>query len=159
MVAILAVGDDIPASLLDGLIPWLNPWSTYVPVLAASITNPTLGTGSSQVGRYVQVGKTVIGDALITFGTSGTNAGSGGYTITLPVAAATATVSPIIGDVFIGCAGLSTRAFALLSTASTVQLRYPSAAVNGALSSASNSAPGAWTVNDNIRVHFRYEAA
>ena len=61
----------------------------HTPVLTAT-TNPTLGTGSVAQGRYTLFnGKWCVYRGTIRFGTSGVNAGSGQYFISLPVASAT----------------------------------------------------------------------
>lgn len=66
---------------------------TDTPVLGASTTAPTLGTGSSVAGTHAQVGQWVSGTGVINFGTSGVVAGSGSYTISLPVAAVASEVA------------------------------------------------------------------
>ncbi len=63
-------------------------WASHTPVLTAATTNPTLGSGSVQQGRYLPVGKMVIYRFLIQFGSSGAAAGSGRYRVSLPVNAA-----------------------------------------------------------------------
>jgi hypothetical protein len=64
-------------------------WTTYTPVLTASVTNPTLGSGAVQNGRYTKIGRTVIGQAAIFFGTAGVANGIGEYRFSLPAAAGT----------------------------------------------------------------------
>lgn len=64
-------------------------WTAWTPALTAATTNPTLGSGSVQEGSYMQLGKLVIAHFNIQFGSSGQNAGSGEYRISLPVAAVT----------------------------------------------------------------------
>jgi hypothetical protein len=59
-------------------------WQSYTPALEGSVTNPTLGTGAVQTGKYRTNGSFIEGVAEIAFGSSGTNAGSGLYLITLP---------------------------------------------------------------------------
>jgi hypothetical protein len=61
---------------------------SYTPLLTASTTPPTLGTGSVQLGRFWQhpITGMVVCHITIRFGTSGTNAGSGTYLIELPTA-------------------------------------------------------------------------
>jgi hypothetical protein len=62
--------------------------SAFTPVLTATTTNPTLGSGSVVAGRYtLWGGKFCTYMGMITFGTSGVGAGSGQYLISLPVAA------------------------------------------------------------------------
>lgn len=58
---------------------------TFTPALTATTTNPTLGTGSAVGGGYSRVGDRVEGEAFIAFGTSGVNAGSGNYRVSLPI--------------------------------------------------------------------------
>ena len=62
-------------------------YETWTPTLTASTTNPTLGTGSSQTGRYGRVNKSVYGQGQISFGTAGVAAGNGFYYISIPVTA------------------------------------------------------------------------
>lgn len=59
-------------------------WATYAPTLGASVTPPTLGTGSGSSGRWIAVGKLAIVQFKFTFGSSGTAAGSGTYQPSLP---------------------------------------------------------------------------
>lgn len=70
-------------ALRDALNAIGNAWTVYTPVLTASTTDPTLGSGMG-VGGYVQAGKLVLFRATITFG-SGMTAGSGTYWVSLPV--------------------------------------------------------------------------
>lgn len=61
-------------------------WRDFTPVLTATTTDPTLGSGSVTEGRYVHlVGLgLVIYRFYIQFGSSGANAGSGEYRISTP---------------------------------------------------------------------------
>jgi hypothetical protein len=65
-------------------VPDIAKWRGYVPVLTGSVSNPTLGVSSTQLGRYVQIGKTIIGWAEIYVGSSGYTNGSGNVQISLP---------------------------------------------------------------------------
>lgn len=158
----LAVGDELPASWLDQLLTWLGATTTsYAPTLTAFTTNPTLGTGSSTSGRYTKIGSLVAGHGLITFGSSGVNAGSGVYFVSLPTAVdASLAVGTLLGTARIVCAGLNTRCDLYLNSAALGQCRltYTSVAVNGTYVSATNAAPGAWAANDSITYQFRYPA-
>lgn len=60
-------------------------WQAWTPSIGASGTAPTLGTGATQIGRYVKFGTTVIAQAEVIFGTSGVAAGSGNYAFSFPV--------------------------------------------------------------------------
>ena len=60
---------------------------SYTPALTASVSDPTLGSGSSTSGFYIVDGKLVTVWSGIIFGSSGAAAGSGTYRVSLPVAA------------------------------------------------------------------------
>ena len=63
-------------------------WWAYAPTLTAVTTNPTLGSGAVQDGWYTWLsGNMIMYHFGIKFGTSGTNAGSGQYLISLPYVA------------------------------------------------------------------------
>ena len=153
-----AVGDPITAAFGDALTPILNAWTTYTPALTAATTNPTLGTGNAISGRYVQVGKTVIGEVSIIFGTSGAAAGSGAYFISPPATPSAGSNNMIVGNGRLRCAGSFTPVTMFLAGGVFIP-QYISAAVNGGTINASNSTPGAWTNNDSIIFTFAYEAA
>jgi hypothetical protein len=59
-------------------------WTAYTPTLTATVTNPTLGTGSSVSGFYKRIGKTVFWRAVIQAGSAAVAAGSGTYSLSLP---------------------------------------------------------------------------
>lgn len=137
----------------------LGAWQTYTPALQASTTNPTLGTGSTVRGRYVQHGKTVIAEIFIAFGSSGTAAGSGTYRVTLPVTNQAGTANTLVGHGWVKSAGTYTRveAFIPLVSSAYVEMRYPNAVVGGTLITVNNTNPGAWTASDEIRLLVEYE--
>jgi hypothetical protein len=57
----------------------------YTVTTTATTTAPTLGTGGSTTGRYLQAGSLVIAEISTKFGTAGVAAGSGSYLWNLPV--------------------------------------------------------------------------
>lgn len=72
---------------------------TYTPVLTASTTNPTMGTGATAEGRYtIFGGKWCIVRGTIQFGTSGAAAGTGQYLISLPFNTS-ASITPGVANV------------------------------------------------------------
>lgn len=129
-------------------------WEAWTPTLTASTTNPTLGTGSSRVGRYGQVNKIVTGYGKITFGTAGTAAGSGFYSVTVPLTAQASAPSVPIGPVFLFDGGINVRVGVLvLTSTTTATMRYDAGGL------VSNAAPWAWGANSQIQYSFTYEAA
>lgn len=123
-------------------------WVSFTPTLTATTTSPTLGTGSSAVGRYQRVGNTVNYAAKITFGSSGVVAGSGSYLFSLPLGA-DLTLNVPIG-----------RAIVYDSSANThyVGAHFPDTQmVTHASTVVTNSAPIAWAASDYISVAGTYE--
>lgn len=160
--AILAAGAQLPAAWtqqVGGAITALGTsWTSYTPALTAATTNPTLGTGSSQTGQYLQVGKFVVGYFNITFGSSGTAAGTGNYFVSLPVVARNLISAPIgIANTLQGTAWGDQKLY--IQTTTTVQLVYAATWPNGTLTNVSATTPSAWSTSHQIRGFFTYEAA
>jgi hypothetical protein len=78
------VGSNLPSGL--DLSSMFTPLS-YTPAVTGSTTDPGLGTSPTVEGRYILMGKLVYVHIRIIVGTSPTP-GSGSYSISLPVAAA-----------------------------------------------------------------------
>src|SRR3954462_14655862 len=81
----------VNCDLIDGYAgPCLttNPLLDYVPVLTASVTDPTLGTGGILVGKYYKIFDQIYVWGEFRFGT-GATIGSGVYRISLPFRAKT----------------------------------------------------------------------
>jgi hypothetical protein len=139
---------------------------TYTPVLTADTTNPTLGAGSVQSGWWKRIDELIVGNAVIRFGTSGTAAGSGTYSVSLPFAANTTfeTASggwgtgSVLGNggvrdnsaVTLGSRGIHAQ----LATTTTVILFI----ADGTNLAVTNAVPFTWTVSDAISINFRYQA-
>lgn len=70
----------------------LSGWTAYTPTLTTSGAgaDPTLGSGSVQFGRYAKIGRLVVAQFGIRFGTSGQAKGSGTYLVSTPVTMKTA---------------------------------------------------------------------
>lgn len=132
--------------------------AAYTPVVTAPTTNPTLGTGSSVLGNYFQLGPWVIGTFDIAFGTSGVVVGSGVYEISLPIAAlaggASAGTNAGSGE-FVDASPLTTYTGVLsFQSTTTVRLHY-----SGGSTGLSSGAPVVPAINDKIHGTFMYQAA
>lgn len=135
----------------------IGAWQSYTPTLTASSVNPTLGTGSSQVGAYTRLGRTIMGRARIQFGSAGMAPGTGTYRIGLPVApvnggemvVGTGRFYDISADDLWVCSAHieNTSAYAVMSFTST------GIYVVGA------AAPVAMAASDLFMINFTYEAA
>lgn len=134
-------------------------YADWTPTLTATTTNPTLGSGSEATGRYTTVGNMVHATARIGFGTSGVNAGSGTYIVSLPTAMRTPVANEygIIGTGMIyDSSGTTSRHVVVLRYNDTsVIIRADGAATN----SVSNSSPWTWAASDSISLNLAYEKA
>ena len=133
-------------------------FTSWTPVLTAATTSPTLGTGGGggASGRYAQDGKRVEGDAVLQFGTTGVAAGSGSYTVSLPVAAATTLPFAVLGTWYAYDSSVGTLTTGVLSRNSSTLGQFIAQKTEGVMSHIS---PWAWATGDVIIVHFSYEAA
>jgi len=132
------------------LAGWGTAWSTWSPTL----TNVTLGTGSTVTARYEQRGKTVRCQLQIILGSSGADV-TGEVIFSLPVTARATT--PIVwGQGLVLDASISGGHRAVVVQAKTTTtaslINY-----NGGVVDATN--PFDFTNSDQFRVEFEYEAA
>jgi hypothetical protein len=159
----VAVGDLITASFMNNLIDWVGGgFAAYTPALRALTTNPTLGTGAIQDGRYSQTGKLVVVHVNLQFGTAGIAVGSGIYWITLPVTPATPANTKLIGRGRVRAGGSGAHWYPVdvtLDGSGQQRLVYLGAAVSGALNNTSDSVPGGWVASDEFDITYWYEAA
>lgn len=130
-------------------------WETWTPVLTASTTNPTLGTGSASVGRYGRINKTVFGNVAINFGTSGALPGTGFYFVTVPITAQASGTLIGQGYIFDASTSLVRHVVALMDNTTRMGLWIDNA-TNFAVAATN---PWTWSNSDQIRVQFEYEAA
>ena len=140
----------------DLLVPG-SASTTYTPVWGASVTNPTISSGTI-TGNYWQIGKLVIGKFKITMGTT-TNVGSGNYTVSLPVATAVGygTEEYLGGGFFKHTAGSRYQLSNWWNTSTTLALLYISG--TGVTASLGSATPTAPTSGDVISGQFMYESA
>jgi len=139
----------------------LLAWTDYTPVLTAVTTNPTIGTGGYQLGRYMKIGRMVIGKTKVQFGSAGSNAGSGIYSISMPPVAARSPATGeagMVGQGYCFSASAFVPILVLQATTSTFGLYY-SATFNGATTQVAHNLPFAWSASQSIDIHFFYEAA
>lgn len=150
----MLAGQILTAELLN-----MNP-TTYVPTLTAATTSPTLGTGGTVAGWYYRIGRLVMGEARIRFGSSGVAAGTGTYIISLPTAAdgtfhATGGgtgIASVVGNGVLrdnSAVAASRDCAAYFATSTSVFL----ATADGNVTDAN---PWVWAASDGISVAFSY---
>lgn len=133
-------------------------WLDYIPTLTATTTNPTLGSGSVVDGRYARIGDTVIGWAQITFGTSGTAAGSGDYRISLPVTPRNEG-SAVCGAGFLRDSSTGNKYGRTVNLDAGNQWCFMRTDADGTSNAVDHDSPIAWSASDHISIQFVYEAA
>jgi len=156
----IAAGEHTPASefttMLDALHALSDAWTSWTPTLTASTTPPTLGTGGTTSGSYIQVGKLAIARWRVVFGTSGTNAGSGTYSITgLPADSVTTSGNVVLGVVRLrdNSVPLTNAAFAMPVTATQFSFQQHGGNI------VTEAAPWAWAANDSLSGILVWEVA
>ena len=134
--------------------------TSHTPVLTASSSNPTLGTGAIALGWYTfSPGSTLTYSFYIQFGSSGTSAGSGQYQISLPVTAVGALGSqqPAMGS------GMIRRNSNGEIRAATVYIPGTALGIAGMIADSTHGAIGSvapwsagWTVGDYLAGSITY---
>jgi hypothetical protein len=130
-------------------------WSAYAPSMTG--TGFALGSGGSQVGRYIVInGKTVIFHGTITFGT-GLTIGTGPHSVTLPSPAAytTAGIQPVNVRLVAG----SSYYMGAGEIYSSTQFYVKYTGTNGAETALTSTAPFTWAATNTISFSGVYEVA
>jgi len=160
--------DDLTAAQAGNVLLG-GAWTSYTPAITAldpfgsfgGAVDPTMGTGASLTGAYVQVGRVVMGRCTIQFGT-GAAAGTGYYGITLPVTPRNTNQSMGLGFLtdISDSARISTAPFAIATVFSTtLGIILVEGQINLGASPASHAAPWTWADSDSISLNFIYEAS
>ena len=136
-------------------------FTSYTPSLTASTTNPTLGTGSTQTGYYVQIGKLVIYNFLIFFGSSGVAAGTGDYYVSVPVNITSANGSAVVGNGYLyDSSVVKYQPVNYRPSGQTkVYPEYGNIQSSAAYGTTSAAGPWTWAASDQIGGLIIYEAA
>lgn len=140
----------------------LGAWTTYTPVLTASTTNPTLGSGSTATGRTMAIGKMITAHYRIVFGSSGMAAGTGTYLISLPVPPSTAWSNRLVGTglaLDVSANNLLPLILRVNGTASTLVMQFPATWPGGAASNLTHVNMYTWATGDELHGSITYEAA
>jgi hypothetical protein len=132
------------------LAGWGGVWGTWSPTL----TNVTLGTGSTVTARYFQMGKLVFVQLQIVLGSSGADV-TGELIFSLPVTARATT--PIVwgSGIVLDASAVGGHRSVIVQAKTTTTASLIN--YNGGPVDAAN--PFDWTNSDQVRVAFFYEAA
>lgn len=142
------------ASVGGGLAPSAGAWTAYTPTWTGTGTNPALGNGTL-TGRYVQIGKTVIGYVRLVMGST-TTFGSAGWILSVPVAAALSNQLRFSAFFLDATAG-EFKGLARVNSTTSVTLFSGGEAAVAQLVTSTN--PFTWATNDEVLINFTYEGA
>ena len=127
-------------------------WQPYTPAWTSDGTQPSLGNGAL-TGRYMVLGKHVVGQLHLTMGGT-TTFGTGNYFFTLPPAAAAwGQESPMGSAIASDASGFRWIGVPCLSTSTTAFI------VASASAQWTNTAPFTWVSTDKLSINWNYEAA
>lgn len=131
------------------------PTNAWTPVLGASVTNPTMGTGGTPVtgGYYKIVDGQCTFNGSVQFGTTGVAAGSGNYRITgLPVVPKAGRSTFLSGKGRLTDASVPTTAepHMLVDDSGVIEFRYPAAYPTGADTRVGAALPWTWAASDRL---------
>jgi hypothetical protein len=155
------VGEVVSAAVMnqeirDQFNSMFSAWTSYTPTWTAS-TNPAIGNGTI-VGRYMKIGRNVLGHVNITAGAT-TTFGSGAYNWSLPVPAANA------GASFVGICQILTSSnrwqgqLVVSPNATSFAAFSNISSTNTRIDFVSSTLPDTLASGSHIRLTFFYEAA
>lgn len=131
-------------------------WTAYTPVWAATGTAVSLGNGTI-VGRYYQVGKLVVASVRLLAGST-TTFGTGTYSFTLPVAAATTSSLFRVGSGY--CRDTSATSAGHFPAIAIIDTASPSVAILANVNAiVGATTPFTWANTDHLQFTIVYEAA
>lgn len=135
---------------------------TWVPGLSATTTSPLLGWGGNymQTGVWWRWGPMVHAVAILRFGASGVNSGSGFYRVSLPIPASSA-YAPA-GTIGVGpqCGSATLRRQspfeAVVGSVQITSVNHVQINIPGSVGSVRENAPWTWSSDDAITLTIDY---
>lgn len=138
----------------------MGPWTAYTCTLTSSGTAPNIGATGFQTGRWMRIGRTVFMQFRINMSGAGFAAGTGNYSIALPVNADTTIATARCGIVTVGSTNDSGSCIMLyVSTATTFQGIYSATYASGVGTTWGAGNPVALATGCNLFGWATYEAA
>ena len=143
---------------VERLQRWEQPvgnWQAYTVSWTATTTNPSIGNGTL-VGRYTQIGKTIMGNILLICGST-TTFGSGNWRFSLPKISASSNM-PFMGHFAILDSGTCFYVGTILIDNGCAYFEKVRRDGDG-YGAFSSTLPHVWAVNDELQIAFTYETA
>ncbi|UPT41764.1 MULTISPECIES: hypothetical protein [Streptomyces] len=133
----------------------LDAWTPYTPTWSGATTNPVIGNGTL-VGRYMKIGRScklrieMLAGSLTTYG-------SGGWSLTLPFAAAAAGAQ--IGIAHTHQSQRIGGAFTIAPGANVGLAFFPTTGSPALLSWVASTVPVTWASGGRLSIYAEYETA
>jgi hypothetical protein len=142
---------------VDGLVTSLSGgWQAYTPAWTSSGTQPVLNNGTL-VGRYSKTGTIVRASARLLMGST-TTYGTGGYLISLPVAAATTSSLFRVGSAY--CRDASATSSGHFPAICVIDTGTPTlVAFFNVIAQVGQTVPFTWANTDHLSFTITYESA
>lgn len=159
----VASGDTttVPTNLAiyrDALKAASEAWTAYTPTWTGSGGNPALGNGSFAGSAYARVNKLIHFRIVLTMGST-TTYGTGGWSLTLPVAPLSVTKQTFVAQLSDTGAADYTAAGRMSATGSKLDMVCPGTSAGGADRTVQSNQPFTWGSTDTLVVVGTYEAA
>lgn len=148
-------GSDFNTEIRDQFGSMFDAWTPYTPVWSGATTNPVIGNGTL-VGRHMKIGRSCHLRIEMLAGST-TTYGSGGWSLSLPFAAAAAGA-----QIGIAHAHQSQRiqgAFTIAPAATAGLAFFPTTAVPATLSWVASTVPVTWASGGRLSIYAEYETA
>ena len=142
---------------VERLQKWEQPvgkWQSYTVSWTASTTNPAIGNGTL-IGRYTQIGKTVMGTISLVMGST-TTYGSGGWYFSLPKAVAS---NAFLTGNWVVVDASPLKFYAGLLRAYGNEDKISQFIRDAGLYWLAGITPHTWANGDSLRISFTYEVA
>ncbi|MEU1302782.1 hypothetical protein [Streptomyces shenzhenensis] len=156
------VGEVVSAATMnqeirDQFDSMFGAWTTYTPAwTSAGSTAPVLGNGAL-TGRYMKIGRIVLCHINLITGST-TTYGTGSYSFSLPVQAASSGMAIVGTAQYLGTARWAGE-IVISSAANTTSAFFPTSATNNAIDFMNSSRPETLAASGQLRLSFVYEAA
>ncbi|MFI1524925.1 hypothetical protein [Streptomyces griseus] len=155
-----AAGETVSAALMNQEIrdQWnsvLDPWTAYTPTWSGATTNPVIGNGTL-TGRYMKIGRSCHLRIEMLAGST-TTYGSGGWSLSLPFAAAATGAQ--IGIAHTHQSQRIQGAFTIAPGASVGLAFFPTTGAPALLSWVASTVPVTWASGGRLSIYAEYETA
>ncbi len=153
---VLSISDGVSTWTVISTTPASVPWTSYSPVWTSSGTAPSIGNGILS-GFYYQIGHQIAVRIYLQFGST-TTGGTGGWSLSLPVQAAS--TNPQTVTLYAVASGSVWGGIGVINPSGTVVSPYLStSSTDPRLTQAAATAPVSWANTNGLVLEGVYESS